>query len=475
MSSETAKIIKDNTFVFVDLETSGPNPARDRIIEIALIKVKGGEVLEKWSTLINPETSISEFIQDYTGITEAMVADAPTFAEVAVELKEKLKGAVFVAHSVRFDYGFIKHSFGREEIDFNQKRLCTVKLSRYLYDAYRKHSLDALIERYGFECEARHRAMGDTDVLWQFWQMIQAELPAEKLEKAIKRQLTAVAAPNEELRQVIEGLDDTPGVYLFFGDSDVPLYVGKSVNLRSRVSSHFSGDHESMRKMRMTEQVQRIEVIDTAGDLGARLRESQLIKARQPIYNRQLRRNKEMCSLKMMVDENGYEAIEVVKQDQLEPASLDDYYGVFRNTKYADEFLREIAKEHQLCFAKLGVEKAAEGGCFAYRMLKRCQGACCGEEEPYQFNSRLREVLVKRRLATWDFGGRIGIREHNPLNKLTQIHVVDNWCYLGTVNSEEELYDMEQSVLEPIFDLDTYKILKSYMKKIDLNNVVVLG
>ena len=151
--------------VFVDLETTGATGTVDRITEIGIVEVNEEGEVREWSSLVNPQTSIPPFIQNLTGISDAMVAEAPTFEELAEEVLMRLHGRLFVAHNARFDYGFLKNEFKRVGVDFKATVLCTVKLSRKLFPQFSKHSLDALIERHGLVCSARHRAMGDVDAV----------------------------------------------------------------------------------------------------------------------------------------------------------------------------------------------------------------------------------------------------------------------------------------------------------------------
>ena len=141
----------------VDLETTGGQPAWDRITEIGVIEIDGFEVSSEWSTLVNPGSSIPAPIQALTGITNEMVAAAPRFRDLAADLHERLAGRLFVAHNARFDYGFLRHEFERAGLKFMTRTLCTVRLSRRLYAEHRSHDLDSLIERHGIHCRARHR------------------------------------------------------------------------------------------------------------------------------------------------------------------------------------------------------------------------------------------------------------------------------------------------------------------------------
>src|SRR6478752_2611715 len=165
----------DAPLAIVDLETTGTDPASDRVTEIAVLEIQGFEVTSEWSTLVNPGSTIPSPIQALTGITNEMVAAAPRFAELAGALHERLAGRVFVAHNARFDYGFLRREFDRAGIRFTAKTLCTVRLSRRLYPAEPHHNLDSVIARHGIECRQRHRAMGDADALWQFLKIAERE------------------------------------------------------------------------------------------------------------------------------------------------------------------------------------------------------------------------------------------------------------------------------------------------------------
>jgi DNA polymerase-3 subunit epsilon len=188
----------DSSFVFVDLETTGANPAVDRVIEIGIVKVDAGRLDYEWSTLVDPGAPIPPLIQRFTGITNGMVRGAPSFAEVADDVLARLEGSLFVAHNARFDYGFLDHEFKRLGRVFRRPALCTVKLSRALYPEHRRHGLDALIDRHGLDCAARHRALGDARVLWDFIRRIDTEKPPEAIRAALKKAITSPAVPKPE-------------------------------------------------------------------------------------------------------------------------------------------------------------------------------------------------------------------------------------------------------------------------------------
>jgi DNA polymerase-3 subunit epsilon len=178
--------MKFEKLVFVDLETTGANATVDRITEIGLVEVDANGKVTHWSTLVNPSISIPPFIQGLTGISNEMVREAPSFNSLAKDLYERLQGALFIAHNVRFDYGFLRNEFTEAGYTFKAEVLCTVKLSRKLYPDHSRHNLDALVARHNLKVSARHRALGDADLLWQLWQKIHTEFESDTIHEALR-------------------------------------------------------------------------------------------------------------------------------------------------------------------------------------------------------------------------------------------------------------------------------------------------
>ncbi len=187
-------------FSIIDTETTGMHPSYARVIDIGIIRVENGLVTKRYETLVNPGERLPRVITRLTGITDDMLADAPSFADVALEVKKHLAGAVFVAHNAAFDYGFIKHEFARAGIEWSAESLCTVLLSRALFPAERSHSLDAIIERYGIGTDDRHRALPDAEAVLEFMQSVSREVEPRVLERAlqIRKSGTRPKHPDEE-------------------------------------------------------------------------------------------------------------------------------------------------------------------------------------------------------------------------------------------------------------------------------------
>src|SRR6185437_6517057 len=264
-------------------------------------------------------------IQTLTGITDAMVARAPSFDAVAAHVRAELADCVFAAHNARFDYGFLKNAFARIGAAFTARVLCTVRLSRRLFPEGEGHGLDALIARHGLEVDARHRALGDARAIWSFVQKAYALLPCDTVDAAIKRILRIPSLPAQLAADALDALPDAPGVYLFYGENPLPLYIGKSVDLRERVGAHFTGDWRSETDLRLSQEIRRIEHEETAGELGALLREAVLIKALMPAHNRALRRKEDAGVLAFRDDG----APQFVPARAIAPSELAGMYGPF--------------------------------------------------------------------------------------------------------------------------------------------------
>jgi excinuclease Cho len=251
----------------------------------------------------------------------------------------------------------------------------------------------------------------------------------------------------QHLRQAIEDAPTGAGVYTFHGqEGDLPLYIGKSINIRARLLSHLRTADEA----RMLRQTQRISHIRTAGEIGALLLEAQMIKAQHPLLNQKLRRNQQLCSLQMVGG-----VPQVVYARDIDFATQPDLHGLFASRHAALAALRAIADQHKLCYGPLGLEKLSPGKACFRAAIRQCAGVCRGDESPELHRERLFSSLLALRVACWPFGGAVGLVERDA--DLVQIHVVNHWCYLGSAATVEEARRL--STVAAGFDADGYKIL----------------
>ncbi|SDK86470.1 DNA polymerase-3 subunit epsilon [Franzmannia pantelleriensis] len=448
-----------STLIFLDLETTGTRTTRDRITEIAAIKVVDGQEVDRFVTLVDPGVPIPDHISRLTGIDASTVAEAPCFEALADTLSTWLESGCLVAHNARFDYGFLRNAFERAGRRFSAPTLCTLKLSRRLDPHERHHNLDALLRRHGIEGGSRHRAEGDARAMLALWRHWLAEHGSERIDALCSAQHRQASLPTHLDPGALQALPSRPGVYLFYGHNRLPLYVGKSVDLRARVLSHFNNDRHRDREMRLVQQIQDIDWQETAGDLGAQLLEARLIKTLMPIMNRQLRRQGRLVSWQWPA---GQRSPSLVSGEVLNSHDSTTLYGLFRHPREARLALKQIAENHALCPRRLGLE-TGKGACFAHQ-LGRCAGACCGKESPAEHDERAREALEKLRIQHWPWRGRVAFGEHHP-EGMQQWHLVDHWCYLGSVNelSDASLAAVTQQAVR--FDVDTYKILGRFVNR----------
>jgi DNA polymerase-3 subunit epsilon len=449
-------------YVLLDLETTGGSPVHDRITEIAAVRIEDGQEVARWSTLVNPGVPISSFIENLTGISDELVADAPAFADVAPRLLEIITGAVLVAHNVRFDHGFLVNEFARQATSLHLKTLCTVRLSRLLYPQYKSHGLDAIMQRHGLSSSARHRAMGDVEVMLAWLAQATQELGADLIRQHAQALLQTSASLPPQLETPVGEIPESAGVYVMYGDAAQALFVGKSSKLRSRVLSHFQTTSKDPDDLRLAKETRRIEWIETAGELGTLLLEARLLKEKQPLYNRQLRRDRTLCAWRLSTDPKARPLLSLVRGEDLNPREFGQLYGLYRSKNQAIKSLRELADSQQLCLKMLGLE-SGKGACAAHAS-GHCRGVCCGAEAPELHHLRLQQALALQRLHVWPYPGKVGVREHNPQTDRTDLHVFDQWCHLATLHDEGELADVLASRREPAFDLDTYRLLLKHLQ-----------
>lgn len=452
--------LRGATYAFVDVETTGSTATYGQIIEIAIIRVEDGSITDAYQTLLRPDRGLSPFITDITGITDAILTDAPSFADVAPRIKEMLDGAVFVAHNARFDYAFVKSEFRRLGISWNARTLCTVKLSRRLYAHERHHNLDALIERHGLPMENRHRAHDDAMAMIDFIRAAEAELTPVPLSSAIASALGSHTLPPGLDERMVADLPHAPGVYFFYGEDDTLLYVGKSIDIKARVRSHFSGDHATAKERILTSQTVRIEHEETSGELSALLRENALIKERMPLYNRKLRKASKLAVIESGVNGSGYQTAVSGYHDDLDETELGSVLGVFRTNSQAKAALRSAQDASMLCAKLLGLE-TGPGPCFAYQ-LGRCRGACVGKEAPAAYNARFSEAFASRRLRAWPFDGAVLMPE-DPGAEEGLAYVIDQWRIQKAVRYSSEGFIETDAGDDAPFDYDSYRILAAHL------------
>lgn len=437
-------------YAVIDVETTGLKPAREKITEIAVVLTDGYTIEREWHTLLNPERPIPAQITRMTGITNEMVADAPRFYEIARELVLMTEGRTFVAHNVNFDYNFVRQEFNRLGYDYRRRKKCTVQWSRRLFPGYKSYGLGKLSHALGIENNARHRAAGD------------AKATAELLHKIILKQDTdkqeippAYLPPAMDMK-TFQALPAKTGVYYFLDEKQRILYVGKSLNIKERVKSHFASPEEREQKMKL--QTAHVGYEITGSELVALLLESHEIKKHTPVFNRQQRRNTYNYGLFSYYDEKGYLHLQTAKiTGSHEP------HTTFSTAREAKEHLRNRVEQYFLCQKLSGLYKS-RGACFQYQ-VHQCLGACIGEESPDTYNKRVEEMLKNYDLQYSD----LMIIDPGRNEQEYSLVVVRNNTFLGFGYFDKHQEVSRENMLDLITEYDDNKdvrrIIRTYIKQ----------
>lgn len=446
----------DTPAVFVDIETNGGNGDRGRITEIALIRVENGEVVEEFTSLVNPGSPIPYWITRLTGISDGDVAGAPYFDEVAPEIHRILDGALFVAHNVRFDFSFVKRQLEAVGYTFRPKLFCTVRMSRKLYPEHTGHSLEKIINRHAIQTADRHRAYADAKAIYDFTQLAIQEKGIEAFQQALALQLKTKTLPPNVDEEAFARIPQTPGIYIFEDKEGTPLYVGKSINLRTRVMSHFSNDTKIAKEMKLSLSSHSISFVETETEIEALLLESAKVKELQPMHNRLLRRTTQQTVFVKNENEDGYSVIGIENRQLDQETELSTIYGVYTSRMKAKARLESLMKTFQLCPKLLGLEKSS-GACFRYH-LGLCKGACVGKESAELYNRRVEYALERSRIEAWPFKGALSV----AISK-TKALIIDQWIVKGYITALDDGSTYSERITNG-FDMDTYKIIRSYLR-----------
>ncbi|MBK8955682.1 MAG: GIY-YIG nuclease family protein [Saprospiraceae bacterium] len=450
-------------FAIIDIETTGGLARRDKITEIGIIIFQNGEVLDQFSSLINPERSIPPEITRITGITNEMVEQAPKFYELAKEIILLTQDCVFVAHNVHFDYSFIKEEFHQLGFTFQLKKLCTLQLSRKLFKNLNSYSLGSLIQHFSIPVEARHRAMDDCKATLQlFKEIIKAQQQnvsdfSKLIPKLIKDQKLPANLPEDTLSK----LPERPGVYTMLSKDLIPVYIGKSKSIRDRILQHFSDLGSKSQKM-----LQTVHFIDhqlTGNELMASLIEAQLIKQHQPEINRALRKKTHAFLLTKLKHALHYNRFRITEAIWLEPnEEILNHYATSLSAKQHIEYL---LIQYNLC-SHINSEKSNAGPCHAYQ-LNQCFGACCGQESAESYNLRFEEACTQvNNIFKENF---MIIGDGIEAHEKSVICVEFGFCrYIGFVSEELSFMDPEaiKSELKPYDgNVETNRMIQFYLKK----------
>lgn len=267
--------------------------------------------------------------------------------------------------------------------------------------------------------------------------------------------------------RAVESPPRAPGVYRFFNDNAALLYVGKSIDIGSRIRSHFTDARTPGRQQSMMSAVRHIECQLTAGEMGALFIENAAIKAEKPLYNRRQRRLHKLWTLRLIEDLEGF--LTLAPSDFCPGGErYESVYGLFRSRHHIDKAVRSMAREEGLCLRALGLERG-RGACFQHQ-IGRCRGACAGEENAESHNLRLLALLEQQRIAAWPFEGPVLIHEERADNAYAlqprrQFHLIHHWSYQGSFARKSSAGAALRKDRTLQFDRDAYRIALAFLRR----------
>jgi DNA polymerase III subunit epsilon len=447
-------------YAVVDIETTGGNASHGKVIEVAIVVHDGTQIVERYSSLVNPGRNIPPFITMLTGITNQMVADAPHFEEIAVKVHRMTEGKVFVAHNVSFDFSFIKNEFSAIGVDFDRKKLCTVRLSRKLVPGLKKYNLGSICGHLKIPIHGRHRALGDAEATAHLLtQLLQKDTSTEVVKHSLKRSSKEMSLPPHISREMYDKLPSKQGVYYFHDQNGQVVYVGKAVDIKDRVGQHFSGNTHTKTKTMFKSNIYDVSYTVTGNELISLLLENEDIKKHYPRYNRANKTFQLNFGLYTYEDQLGFTRIVMGKAGK-----RDKPFVAFGSEAEALHHVLTKVKEHGLCLRLCGVIKSNEMCQYEHQNGQACP-VCKGDASVKEYNHRVKEA----------FSGTAG--QHTFLIK-TQGRKQDEQGFVlvekgrflgfGYVEQDTSVGGIEdlKSYLHPCYDTqDSQTIIKAYLKK----------
>ena len=443
-------------YAILDIETTGGKYNEEGITEIAIYKFDGQKVVDQFISLVNPEQPIQPFVVGLTGINNEMLRNAPKFYEVARRIVEITSDCIVVAHNAKFDHRILRLEFRRLGFDFERKTLCTVELSKILIPEQASYSLGKLVRALGIPVTDRHRASGDALATIKLFKM----LLAKDSQKTILKENLKNEPSLKMGTKLVQMLDDLPsitGVYYLHNEAGEIIFIGKSRNIRKRVSQHFTNDLRKEREIQ--KEVASLSFEATGNELIALLKEHEEIKQNKPKYNKALKRAIFNYALYQFTDENGYLNLQIGKAD-----ARKQNITTFTSLKQAKNILHTIVDSSQLCLRLTGLQ-TGKGSCFNYS-LKTCKGACIDEESPSEYNEKVLEVIKR---YSYNDQNMLVIDRGREVDEKSALLVEDGvFIGIGYFNLNYQLnnIDIVRNIITPMAnDLDTRHIIQSYLRK----------
>ncbi|MGA9638246.1 exonuclease domain-containing protein [Flavobacterium sp.] len=340
--------MKKLEYAIVDIETTGGNARGSRITEIAIIVHDGKKVIERFETLVNPKKEIPLPIFALTGINNEMVKNAPTFDDISEKVYELLSERIFVAHNVNFDYSFVRHQLEEAGFKWIARKLCTVRAARKIKPGLASYSLGRLCNSLGIKLENRHRAGGDADATAILFARL-LEWDEEKvIEQMLKKTAQDQRLPPNLSPDDYNNLPEKIGVYYFYNEFHKVIYVGKAINIKKRVTTHFSGHNVNAQRQNFLRDIHSISFEVCATELMALILECTEIKKLWPAYNRALKKYEPKYGLYQYEARNGYKYLAIGKVTKFQ-LNLEHFSSLHEGVNLLQSLSHQFEIDYRFC------------------------------------------------------------------------------------------------------------------------------
>ncbi len=443
-------------YAILDIETTGGKFNEEGITEIAIYRFDGVKVVDQFASLVNPERPIQPFVVNLTGINSEMLRNAPKFYEIAKRVIEMTEGAVLVAHNANFDNRILTTEFDRLGYNFDMETLCTVELAKQLIPDMPSYSLGKLVRSLGIPLSDRHRAQGDAKATVELFKLLllkdeNREIVKSLVKKEPKKRI------DTKLLDIIKSSTSDTGVYYMHNEMGDIIYIGKSKNIKKRLTQHFTSDNRKSKQIQKEVAVVTFE--KTGNELIALLLESDQIKRHQPKYNRALRKSIFNYQLGSFLDDDGYINLKIEKADARKKAIT-----TFSNYQSSKKNLESIIEKYGLC-QRLGGFQKTENACFSYD-IKECNGACVQEESHEEYNSRVQVFLDDYSYAT---ANMLVIDKGRDRDERSVI-LIEEGAFKGfgfySLNHQIRKPEILKSIIRPMKNnRDSQHIIQTHLKK----------
>lgn len=454
-------------YCIVDIETTGNGIKGNRITEISIFKYDGHAIVDEFTSLVNPQCEIPYFITGLTGIHNDMVRNAPLLKDIAQKIITFTRDSIFVAHSVNFDYNVIKNELRLLGLDFVRKKLCTVRLSRRLFPGYNSYSLGKLCSAIGIPLKNRHRARGDAHAtVLLFHKLLRADGASSVFKHFLNARSQEATLPPSLPKSEFDKLPSTPGIYYFKNAQGKIIYVGKAINIKKRVLSHFY--EKSTKELKLCAETVHLDFEETGSELIALLEESEEIKKHYPKHNRAQKRKIQQYGIFSYEDRNG-----IIHLAHNKLKMVPNPLAIFYNITDCRQFIENLCSTFELCPKYCHLQENITT-CSHYK-IKQCLGVCSSLTYMEKYNERVRQAVSSLQDEKTDYAIRLKGRK---TDEEAFVLVKDNYYVgYGFIPKSENVYHLDEmdTFLKPRKNtLETQRLIEAYLRK-NPNSIIARG